>query len=71
MNTETRCEKCKYFAALVEPYHYKKDGYPDGVTVYGFCAKDAERRFIFYPVYLPDGGACREFKRRTKEEVKA
>ena len=63
MSTETRCEKCKHYAALAVPFHYVKDGYPVGVTVYGFCAKDAKSRFVFYPVYLPDGGVCKDFKK--------
>lgn len=61
---ECRCEQCAYYVKLEEPYHYEKDGYKDGVTVYGFCVKDVRRNFCFYPVYLPDDGACKAFMRK-------
>lgn len=62
---EVRCEQCTYYAKLETPFHYEKDGYPDGVTVWGFCAKDVKRSFGFYPVYVPDGGVCKEFMRKS------
>lgn len=55
------CEQCRLYAKLQEPFHYEKLGYPDGVTVYGFCTKDINRLHSFYPVYLPDGGSCNDF----------
>lgn len=58
--SKARCERCKYYAKLKAPYHYEKDGYKDGVTVYGFCTKNA-KLFSFYPVYIPDGGVCKDF----------
>lgn len=61
---ECRCDRCAHYIKLEVPYHYEKDGYPDGVTVYGFCAKDVRRNFAFYPVYLPDGGVCKAFKHK-------
>lgn len=61
---EANCEKCKHYAKLEHPFQYAKSGYPDGVTVYGFCGKNATKSFSFYPVYIPDGGACKEFKQR-------
>lgn len=60
----TRCDGCANYAGLKEPYHYEKEGYPQGVTVYGFCAKNVRSMFSFYPVYLPDGGVCTAFKKR-------
>lgn len=60
---DTRCGQCQLYAPLAAPFHYAKSGYPEGVTVYGFCAKDASSRFTFYPVYLPDGGQCKAFKK--------
>lgn len=63
----TRCGNCQNYAALAEPFHYEKAGYPEGVTVYGFCTKDAKARGVFYPVYLPDGGICKIFKGRRQQ----
>lgn len=63
--SETRCGQCKHFAQLAVPFHYSKDGYPDGITVHGFCAKDVQRSFNFYPVYLPDSGVCKAFKKKA------
>lgn len=60
---ETRCERCKYYAISEEPFHYDSNGYPDGITVYGFCGKDARNRYVFFPVYQPDGVACKSFIR--------
>ena len=62
----TRCEQCKLYAELKEPFHYEKLGYPEGVTVYGFCTKDIKRLQFFYPVYLPDGGVCKAFVKKTQ-----
>ena len=62
--SDTRCSKCAHYAELKSPFHYEKNGYPIGVTVYGFCGKQAIKMFSFYPVYLPDGGICKEFKKR-------
>lgn len=64
----TRCEGCKFYLPLTEPFQYEKTGYPQGVTVYGFCAKDAAWRGSFYPVYLPDGGVCKSFQKGRKKE---
>lgn len=61
--SEARCEQCKYYIKLGIPYCYKQKRYKNGVTVYGFCAKDVERLFSFYPVYLPDGGVCKAFQK--------
>ena len=61
--SEARCEQCKYYIKLGIPYCYKQKGYKNGVTVYGFCAKDVERLFSFYPVYLPNGGVCKAFQK--------
>lgn len=68
---ETRCDRCKHYAKLEEPYHYDAHGYPEGVTVPGFCGKDAKNSFRFYPVYLPDGGVCKGFsaKKGIKRHV--
>ena len=60
--TDTRCGKCRHYAELKEPFHYEKDGYKEGVTVFGFCGKNVTKTFFLYPVYLPDGGVCKEFK---------
>lgn len=57
---ETRCDHCKHYLPLGEPYHYEANGYQDGVTVFGFCGKNAGL-FRFYPVYIPDGGVCKDF----------
>lgn len=65
----TRCGMCQNYLELAEPFHYEKSGYPEGVTVYGFCAKDARSRGGFYPVYLPDGGKCITY--RKKKEAKS
>lgn len=64
---ETRCGQCEHYAELKTPFHYKLAGYPDGVTVYGFCGKNA-RAIVstFFPVYLPDGGVCKVFTPLTK-----
>ena len=59
----SRCSQCGFFVELKAPFHYEKEGYPEGVTVYGFCSKDVTRNFYFYPVYLPDGGICKSFKK--------
>lgn len=61
---EIRCERCAHYAKLENQFHYDKDGYKEGVTVWGFCAKDVKRSFHFYPVYVPDGGVCKDFKQR-------
>lgn len=68
---DTRCSRCRFYLELPAPFHYEKDGYPDGVTVYGFCTKDTVRRSTFYPVYLPDGGACDAFKSMTRQSKQA
>lgn len=60
---DTRCGGCAYYAPLQTPFHFVKAGYPEGVTVYGFCAKNAASNLSFYPVYLPDGGQCKGFKK--------
>lgn len=60
----TRCDRCKHYAKLEEPYHYDAHGYPEGVTVYGFCGKSAKATFAFYPIYIPDGGVCKDFSRK-------
>lgn len=65
---ETRCGLCRHYIELSVPYRYDKVGYPDGVTVYGFCAKNAQRTGSFYPVYLPDGGVCRDFLGAVKRK---
>ena len=57
---ETRCDHCKHYLQLGEPYHYEVNGYKDGVTVFGFCGKNSGS-FRFYPVYIPDGGVCKDF----------
>lgn len=62
---ECWCEQCAHYVKLESPYHYEKDGYPDGVTVYGFCAKDVRRNFYFYPVYIQNGGVCKGFMRKS------
>lgn len=67
---ETRCDGCRHYIPLAEPFHYEKSGYPQGVTVYGFCSKDVTRNFAFYPVYLPDGGICDAFKPKPKQGKK-
>lgn len=68
---ETRCERCEYYAKSEEPFHYDSNGYPDGITVYGFCGKDARSRYVFFPVYQPDGVACKSFicKKGKKREL--
>lgn len=54
----TRCGQCKHYAVL----HEMRDG------VYGFCFKDFRAgQGTAYPVYLPDGGACKQFSRRVKK----
>lgn len=64
MTETTRCARCQLFAELKKPFHLEMPGYPDGVTVYGFCAKDAGPSVVsFYPVYIPDGGICKHFKK--------
>lgn len=63
---ETRCEQCKLYAKLQEPFHYERQGYPEGVTVYGFCTKDIKRLHSFYPIYLSDGGVCKAFLPKIK-----
>ncbi len=65
MAGECRCERCKYYARFETPYHYEYREYPDGITVYGCCGKDAARSFSLYPVYLPDGGVCKAFKKKS------
>ena len=57
---ETRCDHCKHYLQLGEPYHYEVNGYRDGVTVFGFCCVKATM-FIFYPIYIEDGGVCEYF----------
>lgn len=61
-----RCDRCKHYAKLENPFQYDKEGYPDGIVVHGFCAKDVKRIFSFYPVYLPNGGVCKSFQRRNR-----
>lgn len=63
----TSCEQCKLFIELKEPFCYEKTGYPQGVTVYGFCTKDIHRLNNLYPVYIPDGGVCGDFVRDPKK----
>lgn len=53
----TPCEQCRRYAPLQDPFHYECNGYPEGVTVYGFCTKDIGRLRSFYPVYIPDSGS--------------
>lgn len=60
---EHGCGQCRHYIELQEPYRYDKAGYLDGVTVYGFCAKAVIARGVFFPVYIPDAGACKDFKR--------
>lgn len=57
-----RCEMCRHYARLENPFRYDKEGYMDGVTVFGFCAKDIKRLSSFHPVYVPDGGVCKSFQ---------
>lgn len=59
---ECRCEQCAHYAKLEAPFHYKKEGYTDGVTIYGFCGKNVDVSTTMYPVYIPDGGVCAEFR---------
>lgn len=69
MAQETRCGRCQFYAELKEPFHYDANGYPDGVTIYGFCAKgNSPLVSRFYPVYLPNGGVCKSYLK--KEENK-
>lgn len=65
---ESRCEQCTYYAKLEAPYHYEKDGYKGGVTIYGFCAKNVAVTFSLYPVYIPNGGVCKAFKQKKGEK---
>lgn len=69
--TAAHCEKCRSFLPLQAPFHYEKSGYPDGVTVYGFCTKDVTRNSYFYPVYIPDGGTCKSFKGMVRQNKQA
>lgn len=66
---ETRCGGCKHYAELKEPFRYKKDGYKEGIIVFGFCGKNAPKTFSLYPVYLPDGGVCKDCVRKVKARV--
>ena len=67
---KTRCEQCKHYAPLAMPFHYEKLGYPVGVTVYGFCTKNAAQRSSFYPVYIPDGGVCTDYAKKSQRGKK-
>lgn len=58
------CGKCAHYAELKAPFHYVKEGYPDGITVYGFCGYKVKSTFSFYPVYISEGGVCKTFKKR-------
>lgn len=53
----SRCKKCKFYEPLHKPRRIRESTY-----IYGFCFKDfhADSGSI-YPVYLPDGGVCKEF----------
>lgn len=65
---DTRCGSCEHYALLATPFHYGKEGYPKGVTIYGFCTKSASNS-SFYPVYLPDGGQCKDYKQISKRNA--
>lgn len=55
----TRCGQCKNYAVLHKP----KDG------VHGFCFKNFRGgQGTAYPVYLPDGGTCKQFAKRGKKD---
>lgn len=57
---DNNCYSCKWFLDLKKPHTYPCNGYPEGVTVHGFCSKD-EKTFSFYPVYIPYG-VCKNYK---------
>lgn len=59
---DARCGQCRHYAPLRTPFRYGESGYPDDVTGYGFCTKNTVFRSSFYPVYLPDGGQCKDFE---------
>ena len=72
MDQSTRCSQCQLYAELKEPFHYDAPGYPEGVTVHGFCSKDNSPWVSkFYPIYLPNGGVCKSYikKQGGKNEI--
>lgn len=69
MKDKTRCGQCQHYAELKEPFHYEAEGYPVGITVYGFCGKSAEPAINhFFPVYLPDGGVCNDYMKKRSNK---
>ncbi len=61
----SRCGQCKNYSVLNKPRKIKDD-----IQVYGFCFKDFRENYgNMYPVYIPDGGGCKDFiKRSDKRE---
>ena len=59
----TECKECKHFAEFKEPFRYDAPGYQEGVAVYGVCYKNCKNH-ISYPVYIPNTGTCRSFKKK-------
>lgn len=66
---KSRCEQCEHYLELKTPFHYELEGYPNGVIIYGFCAKNGRSRVnTYHPVYIPDGGVCQSFSERKETE---
>ena len=60
----SRCGQCKHYGALHEAR--KLEG---GSILHGFCFKDfKDGHRSAYPVYLPDGGVCKQFKKSSNKQ---
>ena len=60
----SRCRQCKKYGVLHKPREIA-----DGIFVYGFCFKDLHEKYgSAYPVYISDGGVCKEFDKKKEEK---
>lgn len=58
------CGECKKYGVLHTPREIA-----DGIFIYGFCFKDFQRSYgSIYPVYIPQGGTCKEFDKKKEEK---
>ena len=61
------CELCGYYSPLKQPRERS-----DGATIYGYCFKAGDKDYSSdmgkgYAVFI-QGGSCKQFKKRKKED---
>lgn len=67
---ERNCYSCAYFSELKEPRELADDA-----AIYGYCFKDGTKEYSpnmgkGYPVYLPESGVCKSWKRRKADKLR-